>query len=82
MLSSLSELERGLRGEIKLSLPRGAAAKIAAVGWPALVGGEDDPPKPDPKIAAAALAEKNAASALATKINAAVLELKSLQKGK
>jgi HK97 family phage prohead protease len=81
MLTSLSELERGLRGEIKLSLPRGAAAKIAAVGWPALVGGEDDPPQPDPKIAAAALATKNAFTALATKLDAAVLELKSLKKG-
>jgi HK97 family phage prohead protease len=81
MLTSLSELERGLRGEIKLSLPRGAAAKIAAVGWPALVGGEDDVPQPDPKIAAAALATKNAFTALATKIDAAVLELKSMKKG-
>ena len=82
MLTSISELERGLRGELKLSLPRGAAAKIAAVGWPALVGGEDDPPQPDPKIAAAALATKNAFTALATKLDAAVLELKSLKKGK
>jgi len=81
MLTSISELERGLRGEIKLSLPRGAAAKIAAVGWPALVGGEDDPPQPDPKIVAAALATKNAFTALATKIDAAVLELKSMKKG-
>jgi len=81
MLTSLSELERGLRGEIKLSLPRGAAAKIAAVGWPALVGGEDDPPQPDPKIAAAALATKTAFAALATKVGAAVLELKSMKKG-
>jgi HK97 family phage prohead protease len=78
MLSSLSELERGLRGEFKFALPRAAAAKIAARGWPALVGGEDEP---DPKIAAAALAKKTAFAALATKIDAAVLELKSLKKG-
>src|ERR1019366_6713947 len=80
MLTSLSELERGLRGEIKLSLPRGAAAKIAAVGWPALVGGEDDPPKPNPMIVAAELAAKTAFTTLATKLDAAVLELKSLKK--
>jgi HK97 family phage prohead protease len=82
MLTSLSELERGLRGEIKLSLPRGAAAKIAAVGWPALVGGEDDPPKPNPMIVAAELAAKTAFTTLATKLDAAVLELKSLKKGR
>jgi HK97 family phage prohead protease len=81
MLTSISELERGLRGEIKLSLPRGAAAKIAAVGWPALVGGEDDPPKPNPMIVAAELAAKKAFTTLATKLDAAVLELKSLKKG-
>ncbi|MTW16097.1 HK97 family phage prohead protease [Rhodoplanes serenus] len=38
-LGSMAELERGLRGEVPLALPRGAAAKIAAAGWPALVGG-------------------------------------------
>src|ERR1035437_4128584 len=81
MLTSLSELERGLRGEIKLSLPRGAAAKIAAVGWPALVGCDDDQQHPDPKILAAAMATKTAFAALATKVDAAVLELKSLKKG-
>lgn len=81
MLGSRSELERGLRGEIALNLPRGAAAKIAAAGWPALVGCEDDPPQPDPKILAAKLATKNAFGALASKIDAAVLDLKSL-KGK
>ena len=82
MLTSLSELERGLRGEIKLNLPRGAAAKIAAVGWPALVGGEDDSPKPNPMIVAAELAAKTAFTTLATKLDAAVLELKSLKKGR
>ncbi len=78
MLGSRSELERGLRGEVKLNLPRAAAAKIAAAGWPALVGGGDEP---DPKILAAELATKTASDALASKIDAAVLELKSLKKG-
>jgi hypothetical protein len=44
-LQSAVDLERGLRGEIPLSLPRGAAAKIAAGGWAALLDspeGEDD----------------------------------------
>lgn len=80
MLTSLSELERGLRGEIQLNLPRGAAAKIAAVGWPALVGGEDD--QPDPASAAAELATKTAFDKLAAKIDAGVLELKTLTKRK
>jgi HK97 family phage prohead protease len=81
MLTSLSELERGLRGEIKLNLPRGAAAKIAAAGWPALVGDKDDLSQPDPKIIAAALEAKTAFAALAKKIGAGALELKSLKKG-
>jgi HK97 family phage prohead protease len=79
MLTSLGELERGLRGEVQLKLSRGAAAKIAAVGWPALVGGDDDPPQPDPAIVAAARATRIAVAALATKIDTAVLELKSLK---
>jgi len=41
-LSSRSELERALRGEIPLQLSRGAAAKIAAHGWPGLVGDDSD----------------------------------------
>jgi HK97 family phage prohead protease len=76
MLTSLSELERGLRGEIQLKLPRGAAAKIAAVGWPALVGGEED--LPDPAIVAAELVAKTTFTKLATKIVAAELDLKTL----
>jgi HK97 family phage prohead protease len=35
-VASRIELERGLRGEIPLSLPRAAAARVAAVAWPAL----------------------------------------------
>src|ERR1700674_555467 len=81
MLTSISELERGLRGEISLKLSRGAAAKIAAVGWPALVGGEDDPPQPDPKIIAGVRAVRAQIATLATKIDASVLELKSMKKG-
>jgi HK97 family phage prohead protease len=75
MLTSRGELERGLRGEIPLALARGAAAKIAAAAWPALVGAED----PDPAIA---LAEKSAITRLAARIDAATLELKSIQNGK
>lgn len=39
---SREELERGLRGEIQLSLPRGAAAKMAPAAW-AAIAGEDAP---------------------------------------
>jgi uncharacterized protein len=37
-LGSMADLERGLRGEIRLSLPRGAAAKMAPAAWSALIG--------------------------------------------
>lgn len=39
-VQSREELERGLRGEIPLSLPRAAAVKAAAAAWPALDGGD------------------------------------------
>jgi hypothetical protein len=75
MVSSRSELERGLRGELPLNLARGAAARIAAAGWPGLVGATDEP---DPATVAAQLAETNAMKQLAAKLDAATLELKSL----
>lgn len=78
-LGSRGELERIL---IDAGLARRAALKLAAGGWPALVGGEDDPPQIDPSILTAGLAEKTAFAALASKIDTAMIELKSLEKGR
>jgi HK97 family phage prohead protease len=71
--ASQVDMERFFRSN---GVARGAAAKIAAVGWPALVGGEDT----DPKIVAAELATNTALAALATKIDSAVLELKTIKR--
>lgn len=43
MLGSQADLERGLRGEIHLNLPRGAVAKMAPAAWAALVSGDPEP---------------------------------------
>lgn len=71
--ASQVDLERFLRSS---GVARSAAAKLAAVGWSALVGG-DEPPD-DPKIGAAALAQKNLFAELATKIDVATLDLKTI----
>lgn len=59
-------------------LPRGAVRKLIAGGWNGIIGEIE----PDPATAAAALARTLAITRLASKIDAAVLELQSLRNEK